>query len=757
MSKNFRHRLKNILKESIDDMDWIRDVKTTNLDFNFDGKEYWVDISKIDIEGRKKIANYIKKTIPNYTEFLGGELDGISGVRRKGIIIHCGSDRTDFEPKENLLCYSNSDSYEDDYEIDNPEADIKNSIYIDGQEILDYLSVADDEEELDESLEWSDKDEPFDEKDKSFENDPSWKNDDEWEPNPERSHWKQGDAGGSGGGDVNESNDMDWIKDVKPDPLTVSPDLFFRNDDDMYMTLDSLGHDTTNMEVFTMAELAINYGYRWSEEHEGWYHRDEVSDFMGGNFPKGVRRGIDESDELDWIKGVSDQVPPMSSRKKIDLKDFIIELVKDSDEHMEVLQMLLNLDLFTPSDTYIHETGNNGEGFTPEEYDDFGVTNWLEGAWLENGNSVWSDEPSLAYGEINELLSQVNGHKWVLEDWHTNDYNLEYGTYQDRYIFKNNFDGSYFALDFDGSSYDGIGDNGGYLYQVFPKNVTKLVYESKLIKRILSESNELDWIKDIEGFDLGDIFSIDDVSFDEYNKVTIDTNTENLGTRGDRVIYTLGYEEEWTDYVMDGNEDWYLHELISTGGYPPYHDEDYLDSYEINYLFYRFSDTSVKYFGELLDRLHSIEGDTPTSKDLETMVTNERINDLTSGKISTIGSYDFDDMASESLSIMAKYLSINRWSSLRTHYNQITQENQVWVTYVNNLEQIQVTLPFPYKGSYNVSEILNDKLDGVFNNDWSDWFYGEWDLDGSDSELQDVFDKYLESLEEYITENEEYN
>ena len=275
----------------------------------------------------------------------------------------------------------------------------------------------------------------------------------------------------------------------------ASPDVFFRDDDEMYYTLGELGHDITNMEEFTMCELAINYGYRWSEEHEGWYHRDEVADFTKGNYPKGVRRGLDESDELQWIKDVPDTIPPIERRNKIDLKDFIIELVKDSDEHMEVLQMLLNLDLFTPSDTYKHETGNNGEGFTLEEYDDFGVTNWLEGDWLEEGNSVWSDEPSLGYGEINELLNQVNGHKWVLEDWHTNDYNLEYGTYQDRYIFKNNFDGSYFALDFDGNSYDGIGDNGGYLYQVFPKQITKLIYESN--KKIMFEG-DMGWIEDIE-------------------------------------------------------------------------------------------------------------------------------------------------------------------------------------------------------------------------------------------------------------------
>ena len=144
----------------------------------------------------------------------------ISRGSYKGIIIHCGSDRTYFKPEENLLCGANS-SHQDDYEIDNPYSDISKSIYIDGQEILDYLSVVGDEEELEESLEWSDKDTPFDEKDKSYESDPSWKNDEDWSLNPERSYWKQGDAGGSGGGDMNESDDLDWIKDVKPSWLKV--------------------------------------------------------------------------------------------------------------------------------------------------------------------------------------------------------------------------------------------------------------------------------------------------------------------------------------------------------------------------------------------------------------------------------------------------------------------------------------------------------------------------------------------------------
>ena len=36
---------------------------------------------------------------------------------------------------------------------------------------------------------------------------------------------------------VEGSNDFDWIKDVKVDPLMASPDVFFRDDDEMYYIL----------------------------------------------------------------------------------------------------------------------------------------------------------------------------------------------------------------------------------------------------------------------------------------------------------------------------------------------------------------------------------------------------------------------------------------------------------------------------------------------------------------------------------------
>ncbi len=550
-----RMDLRGRIRESLDDMDWIKDTQPTKLDFNFDEKEYWVDVSKIDIEGREKIVDYIKKTVPNFREFGGNELQDITNWNSKGLIIHCGSDETDFEPKQNLICYSTS-SYEDDYEIDNPYADISKSIYIDGQEILDYLSVIGDEEELEESLEWTDKDVPFDEKDKSFEADPTWSNDEDWAPNPDRSYWKQGDAGGSGGGDVNESEedpfkwikdvkpiklivwtdankkkktiDLDagqlkmavssghdndfnwnidkikqhlnrgdregttdidryhgggsdtvywelseseedpfkWMKDVEPDELSASPDVFFRSDDEMYYTLDQLGYDITNMSEFTMCELAQNEGYRWSEKWEGWYHRDEVSDF----------RNLNESQDLNWIKDVSSKLPSINDRTKIDLKDFLMDFMEDGSS--EVLEVLYDDGQYEATDEY-HNL------YTPPAWRQEGEDNWLEGDWKEHGE--WNGDPWVGSYDILEELER-GCDSWEFIDRKTDDYDLEHGSWDDLYIFKRKRDGRFFALAASGNYHDGFDDHSQYLYEVFPQ--MKLVYESE---------GEWDWAKEIPG------------------------------------------------------------------------------------------------------------------------------------------------------------------------------------------------------------------------------------------------------------------
>ena len=142
---------------------------------------------------------------------------------------------------------------------------------------------------------------------------------------------------------LNESDELDWIKDTESiDELDYSPDLFFRTDDDMFYTLDQLGHDTEHMEEMTMAELALNYGYRWSDKHEGWYHRDEVQskeEFLkhyDDNIKKFNELNEDfrkkyvvESSDFDWIE---DQKPnPFIGR---DIKFYIDEAPTEEQSKM---------------------------------------------------------------------------------------------------------------------------------------------------------------------------------------------------------------------------------------------------------------------------------------------------------------------------------------------------------------------------------------------------------------------------------------
>ena len=391
-SERMDYGLRNRIRESLDDMDWIRDVETSfTPNFPFEGKEYWLDGSKVDREGREKIVNYIKKILPNYEEF---ETDGLrifADGNNKGIIIHCGTDSNDFEPNKNLLCFSHN-NYEEDYTDET--SDIPH-IYVDGREVLAYINL-NNEEELEESLEWTDKDGSFDGKDQSFEADPTWTGDDDWAPNPDRSYWKQGDAGGSGSGeDMNESQDLDWIRDV------------------------------------------------------------------------------------------SDKLPTYNQRTRIDLKDFLLDYAEDN---LSVIDFLHNEDMYVPTEDYRRR-------YTPEEWDEHGTDQWRDGDFKEHGQ--WIEYPWVTNWEIIEEL-EMGCSKWEFIDRTTDDYDLKRGSFNDFFIFKRKKDGRYFALGVRGDSYDGMSDNEDFLYEVFPR--MKLVYESRknLIKKILRES-EWDWAKEIPG------------------------------------------------------------------------------------------------------------------------------------------------------------------------------------------------------------------------------------------------------------------
>jgi hypothetical protein len=218
-SSRFNRIIKNIIKESFDDLSWIEDIHSSfDPHFIFKGKEHWVNVEGLSDEEKLLIREYLLG-VTNYRstrEFRKNRID-----RYKGFVVHCGSDTTNFIPEEDQICYMELSFDEDEYKDD--------SIYVDGREVLEYINLTDHGKKMDESLEWSDKDNSYG-NDEKYSADTSWKTDDNWTPNPDKSYWKQGSTGTGGGessdgGDVNEEEDIlgdedefDWIKQIEEFP-----------------------------------------------------------------------------------------------------------------------------------------------------------------------------------------------------------------------------------------------------------------------------------------------------------------------------------------------------------------------------------------------------------------------------------------------------------------------------------------------------------------------------------------------------------
>ena len=119
-----------------------------------------------------------------------------------------------------------------------------------------------------------------------------------------------------------ESEDLDWIKDIEADELTVSPYISFRDDNKMRHIVKNFVDDIDDIDEDLLFNLATDLGYRWSEKHQGWWHSDERVD------PKSIK----ESNYLQWINDVkSDE----------DVAQEIIdktEIVKDTDGNIRIGQ-----------------------------------------------------------------------------------------------------------------------------------------------------------------------------------------------------------------------------------------------------------------------------------------------------------------------------------------------------------------------------------------------------------------------------------
>jgi len=288
----------------------------------------------------------------------------------------------------------------------------------------------------------------------------------------------------------NKSKDMQWVKDVKP--IKIGDCLrgrFYREIlpyQNTYIVTDILFsviqlkiipnayHNATITKPITEVINAIEKGYM------------VVCDCL-----EDCHENINESESnMDWIKDVPDKLPLIHDRTKIGLKDFLMDFMEDKSSG--VLEGLYDSEQYKPTDEYFD---NIEAEYGPAHWENEGLGDWVDYDWKEHG--YWTNHDGTPWVGNFDLLEELEMgcDSWEFIERKTDDYDLEYGGWNDSFIFKRKRDGRYFSLMVGGSYQDGIEDHWDFLYEVFPQ--MKLVYESDNIKKVIrKEINESDfeWI-----------------------------------------------------------------------------------------------------------------------------------------------------------------------------------------------------------------------------------------------------------------------
>ncbi len=245
-----------------------------------------------------------------------------------------------------------------------------------------------------------------------------------------------------------------------------------------------------------------------------------------------------EESDFDWVKNVSTSVPSWDDREKIDLVDFLLEISEYSESTLEYLN---DLGVLEPADDYRMR-------YTDEEWDEYGFDRWRDADWLSDGMvNTQLDRDALIFShDIIDTLEVLDHPKWEFVNWDTRKYDLEKSTHSDVIIVKNKKQDRYFAIYLEGSPWDGVNFDEDSLVEVFPKKITKTIYESKITNKIIVENDfewasEFNWSKEMLDDMLSDCKTLRVANFNVSTK-------EPYFSAGGPSIMFLSRCKEWWDY-----------------------------------------------------------------------------------------------------------------------------------------------------------------------------------------------------------------
>lgn len=275
----------------------------------------------------------------------------------------------------------------------------------------------------------------------------------------------------------------------------------------------------------------------------------------------------------------------------------------------------------------------------------------------------------------------------------------------------------------------------------------------KIIIRETIEDSDFDWLREAPSFIPGKYFEEEDICFNTYS----DDCKVNISD--DETVFVLDYED-WRDKISEGfgDSDHIIEPLLENPNYDGGGDYYDFDEDEFNYAGYQMDTEQKERLQNILNLFSSVNLEDYTDDNfnaLKNVLNNKEIRGY------------WDTLKYKYLDIIGYQIQENRWKSIGDYYKSLTSGGQ-------NIYNIPVT--FKKKGSrwsdemeitVNTTDLINllyqknendlsraiDSLSSIITRpNWYDWFYEEWDTSGSEADVRDAFNKFLDNTETYIEE-----
>jgi hypothetical protein len=261
------------------------------------------------------------------------------------------------------------------------------------------------------------------------------------------------------------------------------------------------------------------------------------------------------------------------------------------------------------------------------------------------------------------------------------------------------------------------------------------------------ESNELDWIKNVDPMSGGEYFN-------DSKEICFGDSQRYCDVRINNKYITFYFSEDdfrelWDDFGHSFDDEWWVIQPIIQNGVPYDGDGDWheFDSDEFNYSYYHFEDQ--------LNRVNEILKTVGSDKDVgefeDSM--NSLIQEFKHPEIQSM----YDDLISDYLNELGYIVQANRWVSVSRAWQNVIDDAGISVR-IDNMGDIviQVPLEVAYQKYYNtprvnnLTDLMNAIITKLGNNTWYDWFFEEWDTSGGEEKIDNVIYDFLDKAEDYL-------